>query len=200
MPLYFEPYSRDPDFTSLNFAEAIYDEMRFMLPALYGGELGHSDKGYEALFVWEAPLIPFTKERWTPCDTVLSAMQRHREIFHEWAYQPGTNQSVLFDAFCSPTDAEFFKRFYITDIWKDGGKRASKQYWIRKLRTELREVRADHIVFVSDTAWRWREVLLDESRDPGTIHKIEEPWSVKGDYKPCVERLLDEMKRPWRST
>ena len=197
---YFSPYTRDSTFTLEKFATSVYEDMRFMLPAIYGGELRQSDKAYEALFIWEGPLISFTKQRWKRCDTVERAMERHREIFHEWAYQPGRNQAVLFDAFCSRTDPNFFKRFYITDIWKDGGRRTFEKYWIRQLRTEVREVPADHIVFVSDAAWKWKALLLDASgRDPATVHKIEEPWKVKGDYKPHVESLLQEMKRPWRT-
>jgi hypothetical protein len=67
---------------------AIEKEERFLLPALYGGEVGDGDSRgrFEALIVLEAPSISFTKAAWNrywtkQCASPEEAISRHREIF-----------------------------------------------------------------------------------------------------------------------
>jgi hypothetical protein len=109
------------------FARDIYRETSnahrqpFLLPALYGGELVHE---YESLFVLEAPSVSFTEARWRPCNTAEKAIQNHRRIFLDWAYRG--KLTYLFKTLFRTSSADFYRRFYVTDVWKDA---AFKKGW-----------------------------------------------------------------------
>lgn len=167
------PYESVPEFTHINFATAIYHDKPklhrepFLLPGLYGGELCQGDHPYRAMLVFEAPSITFTERhwrqnRWTNCTSVATAIKQHRETFLAWAYDPNSKQARLFFDRLSPSRKCFFRRFYVTDIWKDGEKTHSpkdKLYWERKLRIELNEVPADWYIFIGKQAARGIELM-----------------------------------------
>jgi hypothetical protein len=160
-------------FNFTEFARQIYDENprgdeeNFLLPALYGGELGHGDTSgkFKALFVFIAPSVSFTEKRWTPCTTPEEAIKRHRESFFQWAFTE-PKQTELADLFrclvsapvCASSE-DFFRRVYVTDIWKDADdKKKLKrdnpdclrygQYWRSKLQTEIGSIATDCVIFV----------------------------------------------------
>jgi hypothetical protein len=175
------------------FASDIYREAAglcsppFMLPALYGGET--ADR-YTALFVLEAPSVSFTEERWKPCSNVADAIRVHRSIFFAWASQriPGKLFSAL-DRILSPQDvpadssSEFFRRYYVTDTWKDAGqctkrnnKKSYEAYWLSKLALELRNVVTERVIFVGREAESSGKALL---RGGSPWHYVPFPrWSV----------------------
>jgi hypothetical protein len=139
----------------------------FMLPALYGGEAAGSSQAviFDYLVVLEAPSVSFTRKRWkaawsVQCATADEAVHRHRQIFFEWAYlEP---QAELFRALIRElsTTAEFFRRLYITDIWKDAAfqtnrKRSNfkyQRYWRDVLALEFSRVPTKAIIFVGRQA------------------------------------------------
>src|ERR1035438_8188872 len=101
-------------------------EEKFLLPAIYGGEVGDVklSKTFEALVVLEAPSVSFTREEWkkykAPCATPAEAIDRHRKIFFKWAFVNEFPRK-LFEGLLKGKPAtadEFFGRLYITDIWK----------------------------------------------------------------------------------
>jgi len=139
----------------------------FMLPAVYGGEAteGVLDSSFEFLVVLEGPSLSFTKRRWktlwsVECATADEAVCRHRRIFFEWATVGP--QADLFRLLVreSSTVEEFFRRLYITDVWKDAAFQANKKrnnpgyqrYWKEKLSVEIRRAGAKAIVFVGRQA------------------------------------------------
>jgi hypothetical protein len=209
IPLLKGPYVPVPKFTFVNFARAIYHDKTgahqspFLLPALYGGKLGQGDKPYEALFVLLEPSIQKTEEGWKkrkqPCDTADKAIQRHRDIFLEWAYKSNSNQVLLFECF-SPTGADLFQRFYVTDIWKDRTPSRpttseAGQYWMKKLAIELREVSAERIIFVSDDAKRYGVPLIHHGSTPH-LHDIphpQRPGMTRQQWEGYVTKLRVEI-------
>lgn len=172
-PRYMPPYAPVSHFSFPSFARAIFHDRAFMLPALYGGELEQGDNAFEALFVLQDPSKGFTERRWKPCATPEQAIEQHRSIFLEWAYKDGSNQAILFKSF-SPTDAEFFRRFYVTDCWKDGTFKS--RYWRLKLRIELHEVHALRVIVVGEKAWMAVMSALKGSPIPTPIFSIIAPW------------------------
>jgi hypothetical protein len=165
-----------PAFDFLAFAAQIYEEVpasahgRFALPALYGGE---TTPECQAVFVLEAPSVPFTVARWQKCANAEDAVRRHRAIFYEWASlrTPGKLFAALDRKICEqlePVDSEraFFRRFYITDIWKDAAfklqrtdRKAYRAYWMTKLEMEFEGVGAQRVVFVGREAERGRSLV-----------------------------------------
>lgn len=195
-------------FTFLNFAKAIYHDktsahqIPFLLPALYGGNLGQADKPYEALFVLQDPKVSVTEDGWRkftqPCDTVEKAIQRHREIFLGWAYKSNSNQAFLFERF-SPRGADLFQRFYVTDIWKDRkprrpGSGEDGQYWIKKLKIELREIRADRIIFVGDDAKKYGlRLIRPGSKTPHEVAHPQRKGMTRQEWQGYVSNLNEEI-------
>src|ERR1700690_4299473 len=113
------------DFTV--FARDVYSkysgcgEEQFLLPDLYGGETSGT---FKALVVLQNPLFPRTQQLWrqmwpTRCATPDEAVRRHREIFFQWALGSAFVDLFRFRAGDPSTAEEFFRRIYVTDIWKD---------------------------------------------------------------------------------
>ena len=154
-----EIYSNSPDI----YVEPLRIEDRFLLPALYGGEAAHGEVSgpFKALIVLEEPSRSFTKDRWTQCTTPEEAIVRHREIFFEWAFEK-PERAELFRIFVdNPSTArDFFRRVYITDIWKDAAFRENRKrgnpgygrYWRSKLAIEIRSVATEWVIFVGRQA------------------------------------------------
>jgi hypothetical protein len=202
-------HSTSSSFDFTEFARNIYREKHtahqqpFLLPALYGGE---SSQTYEALFVLEAPSVSFTEKLWRPCDTTEIAIQTHRAIFLDWAYRG--KQAYLFRSFdqmslenvpYSPTELpkpEFFRRFYVTDVWKDAAfkenrrDRKYEEYWLSKLAIELEMVSARRVIFIG------REAELGRPFVPNGIptHHIPFPSRWAKDFQGDVVRLTEEIR------
>jgi hypothetical protein len=177
-----------PDFIFEDFARKIYCEKphptpRFLFPALYGGALDQRREPvqeYKIMFVLDAPSRQFTKAGWRQCNipaTHNAAIQCHRQIFLNWAYDDNQNSTLvrhLFTSLCGErptTDSDFYERFYITDAWKDAvhdkaaynrmtrvAQQQYDEYWLCKLRIELQHVYTRRIIFVGQEAARagWR--------------------------------------------
>jgi hypothetical protein len=189
-------------FDFLAFAREIYTERpsayaskRFLLPALYGGE---AVAEYEALFVLEAPSVSFTEARWTPCTSTEDAVRNHRRIFADWACRG--KQVYLFQHLFLPSKENFYKRFYITDIWKDSAFNENKRnieyrrYWMSKLSTELNQVRARNIIFVGrEAAVAGRPLIQNRT---ALIHEIPFPsqWISNEQFKGYVDSLAQRLR------
>ena len=161
------------------FATQIYNTpppyTPYLWPALYGGETtpGHE---YEVLFVFSAALSRLTlwRKKWPPnseCGSTIDAIWTHRCIFFQWVrsspstalfelfgrrrpidWAGSSSSTNLFDLSreVSPI-TDFYKRFYITDVWKDHNPER-KDYWRCTLRTELQCVPTQCVVFVGSAA------------------------------------------------
>jgi hypothetical protein len=163
-------------FNFTDFAREIYyensevREEKFLLPALYGGNLadGEGRGKFKALVVLQNPLFTFTRERWrTQCATPEDAVERHREIFFQWwRLRQNPELTELFRIFVDKpsTAEEFFQRVYVTDIWKDAKDtedvisrkkdREYGHYWRSKLAIEIKGVAAatERVIFVGAQA------------------------------------------------
>jgi len=168
----------DRAFNFTDFARTIYvdpnrpaagEEEPYVLPALYGGELAEGKDRFEALVVFQNPLFPFTKEQWnaqSQCTTPEEAIKRHRKIFFRWLAGKDAELGELFRLLAdNPSTAEdFFRRVYVTDIWKDAKNtdevnikkkhRPYGNYWRSKLKLEITAVAAERMIFVGKEA-RW---------------------------------------------
>jgi hypothetical protein len=160
------------DFHFPSFARQIHEETRsalqdepYLLPALYGGELGPDSEYFEAIIVLHEPLLSITRKFWgTPCDTTEMAVRRHRDVFvQQWAYQYNPfHFFTLLDELHShrfmPSTQEFFGHYYVTDVWKDAAPKKKRneeeyrRYWRSKLRMELQSVPAKRIILVGSEA------------------------------------------------
>jgi hypothetical protein len=154
------------DFTEL--ATRIYSEKKglhksdFLLPALYGGEPSKEAAygRFKALVVLEEPSLPETEAGWVgACESVKGAIGRHREIFFRWASKG--LQAELFDAIVGKlSEGDFFRRLYITDVWKGGGFSPRRrvpndaEYWRSILEYEIKSVATDRVIFVDGEALR----------------------------------------------
>jgi hypothetical protein len=166
----------------------------YLLPALYGGELNGNGEQYEALFVLQDPSLGETERNWRRCETPEEAVQLHRSIFTGWAFKLSTNQCRLFQTFSGAfgkTENPFFKRFYVTDIWKAGLGTNDKRFWRGKLRIELREVRAKRIIFIGSQALTARVLLRKGTK----YHHIRFPYAGLSDYATNVAQLLQEIEK-----
>lgn len=185
-------------FNFLNFAAQVYKERPaahptpYLLPALYGGDSGPNDQ-YETLFILQDPSKTYTEDNWRPCHSVNDAIERHRWIFRSWAFEPGTNQAILFSKFNQQRPSRrnrrsFFQRFYVTDIWKDC---IPENYWLNKLQVELRGIQADEIVFVGGEAQKGAG-LVGHSRKFYITHPGAHGMTVK-QYGVCVQELWQQI-------
>jgi hypothetical protein len=189
------------------FAKDIYREIPnahrqpFLLPALYGGDCAAE---YEALFVLEAPSVSFTEDHWRQRSTpepedANGAIKNHRRIFLEWAYNG--KQAYLFKSLFMTSSADFYRRFYVTDVWKDAAFRERSgdlkysEYWLAKLAVELQHVSTRHVIFVGKEAalagWPFiknRAVFK---------HKIPFPsqWISNEQFKGYVDTLAQELRK-----
>lgn len=160
-----------PVFPFEDFARDIYRERSnvhsqpFLLPALYGGELVEE---YEALFVLEEPSVPFTEARWKQCNTTEAAIRNHRQIFLDWAYRG--IRALLFKSLFTTVEYDLFKRFYVTDVWKDAAFKENRrnqgyrEYWLSKLAIELQHVCTRCVIFVGKEAARAGRPLIQGRR------------------------------------
>lgn len=155
-------------FDFMELATRIYSEKKglhksdFLLPALYGGEPSKeaSNGKFKALVVLEEPSFSETEAGWEgACESVKDAIGRHREIFFRWASKG--LQAELFDAIVGRvSEGEFFRRLYITDVWKGGGFSPGRRlpndakYWRSILEYEIKSVATDRVVFVGGEARR----------------------------------------------
>ena len=177
----------------------------FMLPALYGGEAteGGPDSAFEFLVVLEGPSVSFTRKRWKTlwsvgCATAAEAVCRHRRIFFEWASL--APQAELFSVLGieSSTVEDFFRRLYITDVWKDAAFQANRkrnnpgyqQYWQQKLAIEFARVHTKAIVFVGRQArlYGWDLVPAEMPR-----HFVPFPKWTKG-FRLGLQRLAANLR------
>jgi hypothetical protein len=169
-------------------------EEKFLLPALYGGDASDGDM-FEALVVLEAPARPFTKERWkTPCATPEEAVSRHRKIFFEWAFR-GLQAELFYGLVGRPPTPEiFFRRLYITDVWKDAAfseKNPSyEHYWQSKLEKEIRSVATEHVIFVGAPARDFGQRYVPKDKH---AHSIDFP-SNRTQFKAQLPGLLAEFQ------
>ncbi len=142
-------------------------EEQYVLPVFYGGlSDGESATEYEAMVVLESPSRSFTMPRWKGCQSLEEAIDAHREIFFQWAFSAIPQAEVFRVLVGTPqTAAEFFRRLYITDVWKDWGfkdklKRTNPgyiqygRYWRSKLEMELKNVATRRVVFLGGHASR----------------------------------------------
>jgi hypothetical protein len=125
----------------------------FLWPALYGGEAVPGQK-YEVMFVFLKALDK--KEEWQKtwlteqCCCATEATRTHRCIFFDWAFS--SPSAALFDLFGERRPIrEFYKRFYITDLWKDHNPER-RDYWLCTLRVELQCVPTQCVIFVGTEA------------------------------------------------
>lgn len=86
--------------------------------------------------------------------------------FFEWAFKrpttrDGPKRTELFGIFFANTPAtfkEFFRRVYVSDIWKDAAGKDNRKRgkyrdsWRSKLKTEIEGVAAEHVIFVGEEA------------------------------------------------
>jgi hypothetical protein len=178
---------------------------RFLVPALYGGDApeGDPDCTFEFLVVLEGPSVSFTRKRWktlwsVECATADEAVCRHRQIFFEWAsLEP---QAELFRVLVheSSTVEEFFRRVYITDVWKDAAFQTNRKrnnpayqaYWQQKLALEFSRVRTKAVVFVGRQARKYGWGLLPA----GTRHYFVPfpKWTKK--FRVGLQRLTADLR------
>jgi hypothetical protein len=168
-------YSENPDI----YVEPLRIEENFLLPALYGGEAGHGETSgkFKALVVLQDPLLSFTKKLWTTqCATPEEAINRHRKIFFQWAFSKPEPAALFRGLAGEPSTAEdFFRRLYITDVWKDAAFRGNlkpgnpgyESYWRSKLQIELSGVATERVIFVGGEARHagWGHVPPGTHRD-----------------------------------
>jgi hypothetical protein len=116
------------DFARMIYADpdkpAVAEQEKYILPALYGGDLGGGggSNKFKALVVMQNPLFTITKQLWKECTTPEQAVKRHREVFFQWWRRKSNPElAELFRIFVDKpsTAEEFFRRVYVTDIWKD---------------------------------------------------------------------------------
>jgi hypothetical protein len=150
-------------------------EERFLLPALYGGEAGQgqASEPFEALVVLEAPSVPFTRKEWKTwaesCASPAEAINRHRKIFFKWAFAERSHAD-LFSGLLGgkpPTEEEFFRRLYITDIWKDAAftkERNYVQYWQSQLEKEISGISTEDVVFVGKPAYKYGKKCVPKGK------------------------------------
>ncbi|SPF50615.1 hypothetical protein SBA4_4450002 [Candidatus Sulfopaludibacter sp. SbA4] len=205
------------DFTA--FAQKIYSEnpeahkQEFLLPALYGGEIDHGDTSskFKALVILIAPSVSFTADRWTTqCTTVEKAITRHREIFFDWAFSEPKQAELaqlfrgLISASACACAQDFFRRVYITDIWKDTANetklklnnpdcRRYGRYWRSQLENEIKSVPTERVIFVGKPARAagWRHVPDGTPR-----HWLDflTRWNEEA-FKAQVQQLLSEIQK-----
>ena len=192
----------DPKFLNVA-ALRIAIEEKFLLPALYGGATiyGEASCPFEVLVVLEAPSKDFTKKLWRArCASPEEAIDMHREIFFQWAFKKQTLQAELFRGLVGePSRADFFRRLYITDVWKDAAFRehrkpsnpAYERYWRSKLQTELSSVATKRVIFVGAEARRygWDYVRPGIPRD-----HIPFPTKRNKTFGAELERLLVKIR------
>ena len=163
----------DPTLDAQDVRTAI--EEKFLLPALYGGDAGQGQatKSFEALVVLEAPSVPFTRKEWktwaAPCTSPAEAINRHRKIFFKWAFAE-QRHAELFSGLLGgkpATAEEFFRRLYITDIWKDAAftkKPNYVRYWQSQLEREISGISTEDVVFVGKPAQKYGEKCLAKGK------------------------------------
>lgn len=100
------------------------------------------------------------------CATPEEAIKRHRKIFFRWLAGKDAELGELFRLLAdNPSTAEdFFRRVYVTDIWKDARNtdqvnikkkhRPYGNYWRSKLEIEITAVATERMIFVGKEA-RW---------------------------------------------
>jgi hypothetical protein len=177
-------------------------EEKFLLPALYGGESAPGageHKSFEALVVLEAPSVSFTRKEWktwvTPCASAAEAINRHRKIFFKWAFAE-RQQEELFGGLLGGKPATwevFFRRLYITDIWKDASftREANYvKYWQSKLAKEISGISTSDVVFVGKTAHQYGAKCLTEDRCP---HLFPFPSRRSKNFQAELQRGLEEF-------
>ena len=218
-----------PEHIFEDFAREIYCDHpttpRFQLPTLYGGALDQRCepvKKYKILFVLDQPSRTFTKSGWRQCDTPDAAIQRHRRIFLNWAYddtQPPQRPLVhhLFRSLCGERpacDSDFYKQFYITDAWKDAvhdsnngaAQQEYEDYWLLKLSIELNHVDTRRIIFVGKSAayagWRvgWRLIKNNHIPAPDFIPFPGGRWILsdktrQSNFRKQVDHLRAQIQR-----
>jgi hypothetical protein len=183
-------------------------EEKFLLPAIYGGEVGDVklSKTFEALVVLEAPSVSFTREEWkkykAPCATPAEAIDRHRKIFFKWAFVNEFPRK-LFEGLLKGKPAtadEFFGRLYITDIWKDavctaGRKEPDyKRYWQSQLEKEIRGIRTDSIVFVGNQAKTHGEICVPKDKRLRR-YPLPFPTSRNNSFDTELQKALEQFHR-----
>ncbi|MGO9095482.1 MAG: hypothetical protein ACLQGV_09690 [Bryobacteraceae bacterium] len=174
-------------------------EERFLLPALYGGEEGQESETFEAMVVLEAPSVPFTRKEWktwaAPCATPEEAISRHRKIFFKWAFAERCS-AELFGGLLGGTPAtaeEFFRRLYITDIWKDAAftnEPTYKQYWQSQLEEEISGVSAEDVIFVGRPAHDYGKKCLPKGK---RHYRFPFPKPYTKDFEAALRRGLSEF-------
>ena len=85
---------------------------------------------------------------------------RHRKIFFKWAFAE-QRHAELFSGLLGDkpsTAEEFFRRLYITDIWKDAAFTKEPnyvQYWQSQLEKEISGISTEDVVFVGKPAHQY---------------------------------------------
>jgi hypothetical protein len=164
----------------------------YLWPALYGCE-ANSGRKYEVLFVFKTalPRLDLWRTKWPPnseCGSHIHATWTHRRIFFDWARSSPSKQ--LFELFGSidwalSTDLfseehrsimDFYKRFYITDVWKDHTPEP-KDYWRCALNVELRCVATQCVIFVGNAATTEGRRLLRGRNPDYDVYDVRFPIS-----------------------
>lgn len=176
----------------------------FMLPALYGGNAieGNPAGVFDFMVVLEAPSVSFTRRRWRTwpleCVTAEESVLRHRQIFCEWSSREP--QAELFRLLLGGSFAiqEFFRRVYITDVWKDAGFRKNRkrsnpryrEYWLENLAFELCHVPVQKIVFVGSEAKRYGRDLVPAGK---SLYFVPFPKRTER-YRLGIQRLAQDLR------
>jgi hypothetical protein len=183
-------------------------EERFLLPAVYGGEVGTEKlrTTFEALVILEAPSVPFTREEWkkykSPCATPADAIDRHRKIFFKWAFDKQLPRKLFTGLLRDEpaTPEEFFRRLYITDIWKDAAGPAARKepdytrYWQSQLKEEIRGIRADSVVFVGNQAKTYGQKCVPNDKQLRS-YAVPFPTSRNSTFDTELRKVLEEFHR-----
>ena len=176
-------------------------EERFLLPALYGGEVGHeqSSASFEAMVVLEAPSVQFTRKEWKtwaePCASPAEAINRHRKIFFKWAFAEQSHDDLFRGLLGGKpsTEEEFFRRLYITDIWKDAAfinERHYVQYWQSQLEKEISGITTEDVVFVGKPAYKYGKKCLPRNK---RCYRFPFPKPYTKNFESDLRRGLDEF-------
>ena len=176
-------------------------EEKFLLPALYGGEVDQAlaNQTFEAAVVLEAPSVPFTRKEWktwaAPCATPAEAINRHRKIFLKWAFAEQCH-AELFSGLLGgkpATAEEFFRRLYITDIWKDAAFTKEKnyvQYWQSQLEREISGIPTEDVIFVGKPAHYYGKRCLPKGKRP---YRFPFPKPYTKNFETELRRGLNEF-------
>ena len=88
----------------------------------------------------------------------------------------------------------FFRRYYVTDIWKDdafrGSDRSYRDYWLSKLQIELAAVSTRRVIFVGRQAERGKKFVAA----PTPVHYVPFPGQWAATFDADVINVINEIR------